>query len=40
MWIFNSRKDTTLSGDYWSRVADREFEAMDDEGQAQWSELR
>lgn len=40
MWIFNSRKNNTLSSDYWSQVADREFSAMDDEGQEQWGELR
>jgi len=39
MWIFNSNQNNR-DDDYWAKVADREFKALDKEGQAQWSELR
>ncbi|MGB4967880.1 MAG: hypothetical protein WBO35_06800 [Candidatus Saccharimonadales bacterium] len=39
MWKFSSHQQSRVDA-YWARVADQEFDAMDKEGQSQWSELR
>ena len=39
MWIFSSHQ-AKRDDDYWAKIADKQFDAMDKDGQAQWSELR
>lgn len=35
-----SGKNNLQQNEYWTKIADQEFESMDDEAKKQWEELR